>query len=159
MYYSLRPQGLQQAGFPCPAPTPGACSNSCPSSWWCHPTISSSVIPFSCLQSFQASGSFPVSQPFGSGGQSIEVSASISVLPMNTQGWPPLERTGWISLQSKQLSSLLPHHSSKASIIQCSAFLMVSHRHRTKTRQDQQRGLAAGDLQSHESDHQGNCPL
>ena len=79
--------------------------NSCPLSWWCHPTISSSVIPFSsCPQSFPASGSFPMSQLFRSGGQSIGVSASTSVLPMNTQDWSPLEWTGWISLQSKGLS-------------------------------------------------------
>ena len=90
---------------PCPSPTPGACSNSCPSSWWCHPTISSSVVPFFyCLQSCPASGSFPVSQFFTSGGQSIGVSASTSVLPMNIQDWFPLGWTGWISLQSKGLS-------------------------------------------------------
>ena len=81
--------------------------NPCPSSWWCHPTISSSVVPFSsCLQSFPASGSFPVSQLFASGGQSIGVSASTSVLPMNTQDWSPLGWTGWISLQSKGLSRI-----------------------------------------------------
>ena len=86
-------------------PTPGAYSNSCPSSWWCHPTISSSVVPFSShLQSFPASGSFPMSQIFASGGQSIGVSASISVLPKNIQDWSPLGWTGWISLQSKGLS-------------------------------------------------------
>ena len=85
--------------------TPGAYSNSCPSSWWCHPTISSSVVPFSsCLQSFQASGSLPMSQFFASGGQSIVVSASASVLLMNIQDWFPLGLTGWISLQSKGLS-------------------------------------------------------
>ena len=83
----------------------GACSDSCPSSWWCHPTIPSSVIPFySCLQSFPASESFPISQFFASGGQSVGVSASVSVLPMNTQDWSPLGWTGWISLQSKGLS-------------------------------------------------------
>ena len=101
---SLRPQGLQHARRPCPSPTPGAHPNSCPSSWWCHPTISSSVIPFSsCLQSFPASGSFPVSQFFASGGQSFGVSASASVFPMNIQDWFPLGWTGWISLQSKGL--------------------------------------------------------
>ena len=85
---SLRIHGLQHTRIPCPSPTPGACSNSCPSSWWFHPTISSSVVPFSsCLQSFPASGSFLVSQVFASGGQSIEVSASKSVLPMNAQDW------------------------------------------------------------------------
>ena len=99
---SLWPHGLQHARLPCPSPTPGACSNSCPSSWWCHPTILSSVDPFfSCLQSFPASGSFQVSQFFTSGGQSIGVSASAPVLPMNIQGWFPLGWTGWISLQSK----------------------------------------------------------
>ena len=81
---SLQPHGLQHTRPPCPSPSPGACSNSCPLSWWCHPTISSSVIPFSCLQSFPASGSFPISQFFASGSQSIGVSASASVLPMNT---------------------------------------------------------------------------
>ena len=100
---SLWPHGLQQhARLPCPSPTPGVCSNSCPSSQWCRPTISSSVIPFSSrLQSFPASGSFPVSQFFASGGQSIGVSASASVLPMNIQDWVPLGWTCWLSLQSK----------------------------------------------------------
>ena len=102
---SLWPHGLQHARPPCPSPTPGVHSNSCPSSQWCHPTISSSVIPFSsCLQSFPASGSFQMSQLFTSGGQSIGVSASASVLPMNIQYWFPLGWTGWISLQSKGLS-------------------------------------------------------
>jgi len=102
---SLRPHGQQHARPPCPSPTPRACSNSCPSSRWCHPTISSSVVPFSsCLQSFPASGSFQISQFFTSGGQSIGVSASASVLPMNIQDWFPLGWTGWISLKSKGLS-------------------------------------------------------
>ena len=102
---SLRPQGLQQARLPCPSPTPRACSNSCASSQWCHPTISSSVILFSPgLQSYPASGSFPTSQFFASGGQSI--GASASVLPMNIQHWFALGWTGWISLQSKGLSSV-----------------------------------------------------
>ena len=102
---SLWHRGLQHNRLPCPSPTPGAYSNSCPLSRWCHPTISPSVIRFSsCLQSFPASGSFQMSQFFPSGGQSIEVSASISVLPMNTQDWSPLGWTGWISLQSKGLS-------------------------------------------------------
>ena len=102
---TLWSHGLQDAGFPCPSPIPRACSNSRPFSRWCHPTISSSVIPFSsCLQSSPASGSFPMSQLFESGGQSIGVSASTSVLPMNTQEWSPLGWTGWISLQSKGLS-------------------------------------------------------
>ena len=97
--------GLQHARPPCPSPTPRAYSNSCPLSRWCHPTISSSVIPFtSCLQSFPASGAFPVSQFFTSGGQSVGVSTSASVLPMNIQDWFPLGWTGWISLQSKGLS-------------------------------------------------------
>ena len=96
---------LQHAWFPCPSPTPRACSDSWPSSWWCHPTISSSVVPFSfCPRSFPASGSFEMSQLFTSGSQRIGVSASASVLPMNTQDWSPLGWTGWISLQSKGLS-------------------------------------------------------
>ena len=103
---SLQPHELQHAKLPCPSSTPGVYSNSCPSSRWCHPTISSSVVPFSsCLQSFPASVSFPVSQFFTSGGQSIEVSASTSVLPINIQNWFPLGLTGWISLQSKGLLS------------------------------------------------------
>ena len=105
---SLQLHGLQQASLPCPSPTLGVCSNSCPLSQWCHPTISSSVIPFSfCLQSFPASGCFPTSQFFASGSQSIGVSASASVLPMNIQDWFPLGWTGWISLQSKGLSRVL----------------------------------------------------
>ena len=97
--------GLQHSRPPCPSPTPGACSNSCPSSWWCHPTISSSVVPFfSSLQSFPASGSFPRSQFFTSDDQSNRVSGSASVLPMSIQHWFPLGWTGWISLQSKGLS-------------------------------------------------------
>ena len=95
----------QHARPPCPSPTPRVYSNSCPSSRWCHPAISSSVVPFSsCPQSLSASGSFPMSQLFSWGGQSIGVSASASVLPMNTQDWTPLEWTGWISFQSKGLS-------------------------------------------------------
>ena len=102
---SLWPYGPQHARPPCPSPTPRVHLNPCPLSRWCHPTISSSVVPFSsCPQSFPASGSFPVSQLFASGGQSIGVSASTSVLPMNTQDWSPLGWTGWISLQSKGLS-------------------------------------------------------
>ena len=102
---SLQPHGLQHARPPCPSPTPRGYSNSCPLSRWCHPTMSFSVVPFSyCLQSFPASGSFPMSKFFASGGQSIGVSASTSVLPMNTQDWSPLGWTGWISLQSKGLS-------------------------------------------------------
>ena len=101
---SLRPHGLQHTRLPRPSPTPRACSNSCPSSQWYHPTMSSSFVPFSsCLQSFPASGSFQMSQFFPSGGQSIGVSASASVLPMTIQYWFPLGWTGWISLQSKGL--------------------------------------------------------
>ena len=105
---SLRPHELQPTRLPCPSPAPGGCSNSCPSSQWCHPTISSSVVPFSsCLQSFSASGFFPISQFFASGAQSIGVSASASVLPMNLHGWFPLGWTGLISFQSKGLSRVL----------------------------------------------------
>ena len=105
MSYSLWPHGLQHTRPPYPSPTPEVYSNSCPLSWWCHPTVSFSVVPFSSLlQSFPASGSFPVSQFFTSGGQSIGVPASASVLPMNIQDWFPLRCTGWISLQSKGLS-------------------------------------------------------
>ena len=102
---SLWPHELQHARPPCATPTSRAYPNSCPLSRWCHPTISSSVVPFSsCAQSFPASGSFQMSQLFASGGQSIRVSASTSVLSMNSQGWSPSEWTGWISLQSKGLS-------------------------------------------------------
>ena len=102
---SLQPHELQHARLPCPSPTPRACSKSCPLSQWCHPTISFYVVPFSSSPpSFPASGSFPMSQFFTSGGQSIGVSASASVLPMNTQDWSPLGLTGLISFQSKGLS-------------------------------------------------------
>ena len=102
---SLRPHGRQHARPPCPSPAPGVYPNLCPLSLWCHPNISSSVIPFSShLQSFPASGSFQMSQLFISGGQSVEVSASTLVLPMNTQDQSPLGWTGWMSLQSKGLS-------------------------------------------------------
>ena len=102
---SLRPHEPQHARPPCPSPTPGVHPNPCPLSWWCHPTISSSVVSFSsCPQSFPASGSFPMSQLFTSGGRSIGVSDSASVLLMNTQDQSPLGWTGWISLQSKGLS-------------------------------------------------------
>ena len=101
----LRPHGLQHARLPCTSPTPGVYTNSCPLSQWCHPTISSSVVPFSsCLQSFPALGTFQMNQFFASGGQSIGVSASTSVLPVNIQDWFPLGWTGWTSLQSKGLS-------------------------------------------------------
>ena len=120
---SLWPHGLQHARLLCLSPTSGVYSNSHPLSRWCHPTISSSVGPFSSfLQSFPASGSFQMSQLFASGGQSTGVSSSTSVLPMNIQGWSPLGWTGWISLQSK-------HHSSKMSILLCSAFFIVQLSH------------------------------
>ena len=125
MSNSLWPHGLQHTRLPCPSPTPGLYSNSCPSSWWCHPTISSSGVPFSYLQSFPASGSFPVSQFFPSGSQSIKT----SVLPMSIQDWFPLGWTGWISLQSKGLTNLLQHHNSKATSLWCSAFFMVQLSH------------------------------
>ena len=118
------PHGLQHVRIPCPSPTPRGCSNSCPSSQWYHATISSSVVLFSSyLQSFPPS----VSQLFTSGGHSI--GASASVLPVNIQDRLPLGLTGWISLQSKELSSLLQYYSSKASILQCSAFFMVQLLH------------------------------
>ena len=127
---------MQHARPPCPSLTPRGCSNSCPSSWWCYSTISSSVVPFtSCLQFFPASGSFPVSQFFASGGQSIGVSASISVLPVNIQDWFPLGLTGLISLLSKGLSRVFSNttvqkHKLKkkkktASILWCSDFFMI----------------------------------
>ena len=102
---ALQPNGLQHSRPPCPSPTPEVYSNSCPLSWWCHPPIASYAVPFSSrLPSFPASGSFQVSHFFTSGGQSIGVSASTSVLPLNTQDWFPLGCTSWISLQSKGLS-------------------------------------------------------
>ena len=107
---SLRPHESQHARPRCPSPTPRVHPNPCPLNWWCHPTISSSVVPFSsCLQSFPELGSFPVSQSFASGGQSIGDSASASVLPMNIQDWVPLGWTGWISLLSKGLSRVFSH--------------------------------------------------
>ena len=110
---SLWPHEPQHARPPCPSPTPGVPPNPCPSSQWCHPTISSSVVPFSsCPQSFPESGSFQMSQLFTSGGQSIGVSALASVLPMNTQDWFPLGWTTWISCCPKTLKSLIQHHSS-----------------------------------------------
>ena len=131
---SLQPHESQHTRPPCPSPAPGVYSNSCPSSRWCHPTISSSVTPFSsCPQCLPASGSFPMSQLFAWGGQSTGVSASASVLPMNTQDWSHLGWTSWISLQSRGLSSLLQHHSSKASIFRHSAFLTVQLAHPYKT--------------------------
>ena len=127
---SLRPHEPQHATPPCPSPTPRVHANPCPSSWWCHPAISSSVIPFSsCPRSFPASGSFQMSQLFSSGGQSIGVSASTSVPPMNT---PMISfRMDWLDLLAVQGTpkSLLQHHSSKASILWCSAFLIVQLSH------------------------------
>ena len=104
MSESLWPHGLQHARLLCPSLPPGVCSNFCPLSWWCHSTISSTVASFSCPQSFPASGSFPVSRLFTSGGQSIRASASASDLPMNIRGWFPLRLTGLISVLSKGLS-------------------------------------------------------
>ena len=135
MSNSLQPHGLQHTGLPCPSLSPRACSDSCLLSWWCHPTrgwevISSSVITFSYYpQSFPASGSFPVSQLFPSGGQSTGASASASVLSMNIQDWFPLGWTGLIFLLSKGLSSLPQYHNSKASILWRSAFFMVQLSH------------------------------
>ena len=143
---SLWPCGPQHARPPCPLPTPGVYSNSCPLSRWCHPTISSSVIPISsCLQSFPALGSFLMSQFFVSGGQSIGVLASTSVLPMNTQDWSPLEWTGWISLETKGLSRVFSNVSSKALVLQCSAFFIVqlSHPHMTTRKTIALRALLA----------------
>ena len=124
MYDSLWPHGLLHPRPPHPSPIPEVYSNSCPLSRWCHPTISSSVIPFSShLQSFSESGAFQMSQFFASGG------VSASVLPMNIQDWFPLGWTGWISLLSKGLSSLLKHHSSKLSVLQLSAFFLAQLSH------------------------------
>ena len=125
---SLRPCGLQHSRLPCPSPTPRACSNSCPSSQWCHPTISSSFFPSFCLQSFPASGSFLMSDFFTSSGQSI--GASASVLSMDIQDLFPF-RMDWLDLFAVQgtLKSLLQHHSSEAPILQCSACFMVQLSH------------------------------
>ena len=120
------PRGLQYTRLPYPSPTPKACLISCPSSHWCHPTISSSVIPFfSCLQSFPASGSFPINQLFISGGQSIGASALASVLPMNIQELFPLRLTGLIWLSKGLSGVLLQYYSSKASVLWRSALFMV----------------------------------
>ena len=131
MSNSLRPHGLQHARLPCPSPTPGACSNSCPLSQWHHPIISSSVVPFSsCLHSFPGSGSLPVSLFFTSGGQNIGVSASASVLPMNIQNWFPLGWTGWISLQSKGLLRVFSNITvQKHQFFSTHLFLMVQLSH------------------------------
>ena len=128
---SLWLHGLQHTRFPCASPSPGACSNSCPLSQWCHSTIVSSVTLFSsCSQSFPASGSFPVNQLFTSSDQIIGASASASVLPMNIQGWFPLRliRVDLLAVQGT-LKSLLQHHSSKASILQLSDFFIVQLSH------------------------------
>ena len=121
---SFKAHGLQHPRFPWPSPSPGACSNSCPSSWWCHPAISSSVIPVSYrLQSFPASASLPMSHCFASGGQSIGVSAAASVFPMNIHDWFNF-RMDLLAVQGT-LKSLLQHHSSKASILRHSALFIV----------------------------------
>ena len=126
MSSSLWPHGLQHARLPCPSLSPRVCSNSCLLSRWCSLT-SSSATPFSfCLRSFPALGSFPISQLFTSGGQSINIKALATVLPMNIQGWFPLGLTGLISLLPK---GLLQHHNLKASVLQCSAFFMLQLSH------------------------------
>ena len=129
-FSSLQPHGLQHIRLPYLSPTPWTCSNSCPSSQWYHPTISSSVVPFSsCLQSFPASGSSPMSQFFESGGQSIRVSASASVLPMNIQDWFPLEWAGWISLQPKGHSRVFSNITVQKHQFFCTQFISYSNSH------------------------------
>ena len=128
----LQPHGLQHSRLPCPSPTPGTCSNSCPSSRWCHPTISSSIIPFfSCLQSFPASGCLPMCQFFTSGGKSGGVSASALVCPSNEYSGLISFRMDWLDLLAVQgtLKSLLQQHRSKSSIIWYSAFFIVQLSH------------------------------
>ena len=126
----LWPHGLEHTRSPCPSPTLRACSNSCPSSRWCHPTISSSVVPFSsCLQSFPASGSFPMSQFFTPSGQSIGVSASAPVLPMNIQDWSPLGWTGFITVLSKGLSIVFSNTTVQKHVLQFSAFFIIQLSH------------------------------
>ena len=126
---SLQPHEPQHARPPCPSPTPRVNPNPCPLSWWCHPIISSSVVPFSCLQSFPASGSFQMSQPFASGSQSISFSFNIS--PSNEHPGLISFRMDWVDLLAVQgtLKSLLQHHSSKSSILWCSAFFIVQLSH------------------------------
>ena len=131
MSHSLQPHRLQHTRLPCPSLFPGVFSNLCLLSWWFYPSISSSVA--FCLQSFPASGSFPVSQLFTLGGQIIEASASASLLSMNIQGWFPLELTGLVSLQFKGLSRVFFTNSLKASILQCSAFSLVQLSHQYVT--------------------------
>ena len=126
---SLRPHESQHSRPPCPLPTPGAYSNSCPSSQWCHPAISSSVGLFSCPQSLTASGSFPMSQLFAWDGQNIGVSASVWVVPMNTQDWSPFGLVGSPCSPRDSQESSPTHHSSKASIFWCSAFFTVQLSH------------------------------
>ena len=127
---SLRPHGLQHTRLPCPSPTPRAYSNSCPLSWWCHPTISSSIVPLSsCFQSSPESGSLQMSQFFTSGGQSIGVSASLSVLPMNIQDWFPLGWTGWISLQFKGLSRVFSNTTVQKHQFFCTQLSLWSNSH------------------------------
>ena len=127
---SLWPHGLQHARPPCPSSTPGVYSNSYPLSWWCHPAISSSVVLFSsCLQSFPASWSCPMSQVFASGGQIIGVSASTSVLPTNTQDWSPLGWNGWISLQSKGLSRVFSNTTVQKLQFFCAQLSLRSNSH------------------------------
>ena len=131
MSSSLQPHGLQHSRLPCPSLSPRVCSNSCPLSRWCYLTISSSVDLFSsCLQSFPASGSFPMSCLFTTSGQSFGASALVSILPMNIQDWFTLGLTGWISLLFKGFSKVFSNdHSSKASILWCSTFFMVQLLH------------------------------
>ena len=126
----LQPHELKHTRLPCPSLSPGVCPNSYPLSQWCHSTLSSSIIPFSSYpQSFPASGSFPKSQLFVSGAQSIGASASASVLPMNIQGWFPLGLTGWLSLQSKGLSRVCSSITIWKSVPQCSASFMAQLSH------------------------------
>ena len=129
MSNSLWPLWLQYSRLPCPSPTPGTYWNSCPSSQWCLPTISSSVVPLSHLQSFLALGSFPMSQFFSPGGQSIGVSASASVLPMNTQDSYPLGWTGWIYLQPKGLSRVFSNTTVQKHQFFGAQFSLVSNTH------------------------------
>ena len=126
---SLWPHGLQHTRLPYSSPAPRACSNSCPSSRWCHPTISSTVVHSSCLQPFPASRSFPMSQFFASGGQSITISAPASVLPMNIQGWFHLGFTGWISLQSKILARVFSNTTVQKHQFFRTQFSLGSHIH------------------------------
>ena len=127
---SLRPRESQRARPPCPSPTPGAYSNSCPSSRWCHPAISSSIVPFSsCPQSLPVSESFPMSQLFAWGGQSTGVSALASVLPISIQDWSPLEWTGWISLQSKGLSRVFSNTAVQKHQFFCAQLSLQSNSH------------------------------